>query len=68
MTRGEKKHPFTCADLWDCEYGLARPCTCKCGGRLHASKRTTDLYSLPFDDPHYPDDQLKLDLGGKYAR
>ena len=64
----DRKQPFTCAELWDCEFGLALPCTCHCGGALHGLKRTTDLYSLPLKDLHQPSDQGKLDLGGKHAR
>lgn len=65
---GKKKHPFTCAEPWDCEFGLATRCTCRCDGALHGLKRTMDLATLPFDDPHQPSDQGILDLWGKYAR
>ncbi len=63
----DRKRPFTCQEPWDCEFALARWCTCRCGGALHGLKRTHDLFSLPLGDPHQPDDQGKLDLGGKDA-
>ena len=65
--RKDGKLRFTCAEPWDCEFGLAPRCTCRCQGALHGLKRTTDLSSLPFDDPHQPDDQGILDLWGKHA-
>ncbi len=63
----DRKRPFTCAELWDCEFGLALPCTCHCDGALHGLKRTHDLSFLPLGDPHQPDPQGKLDLGGTHA-
>ena len=63
----DKKQRFTCEELWDCEYGLAIYCTCRCDGALHGLKRTTDLSSLPLTDLHQPDPQGKLDLGGKHV-
>lgn len=63
----DRKRPFTCREAYNCEHALASRCTCRCDGALHGLKRTHDLSSLPFDDPHQPDDQGKLDLGGKHV-
>ena len=63
----DRKRPFTCREAYNCEHALAPRCTCRCDGALHGLKRTHDLSSLPLEDPHQPDPQGKLDLGGKYA-
>jgi len=48
-----------------CENAKHPRCACRCGGVLHGAARTTEMWTLPADDPHQPDPQSDLFAGAE---
>jgi hypothetical protein len=47
-----------------CETATDPRCACRCGGKYHGANRVKDLGELPTNDPHAPDPQRELPMGG----
>ncbi len=61
----DRKRSVESRQLYDCEWDLEKRCRCRCGGVFHGAKRLVNIFRLSLSDPHQPDRQGKLDLGGK---